>query len=190
MKGSEFFEIGKRFFIQGNLKESIEAFAKAAEEGYDPQISYLSRAAAYLKLRETDKAIEDLSRMISTGGESPRVYYYRGMAYAQKKNFGKSVEDFTRAIELKPDDGASWFARGASYLEMGKIEEAGEDIKHAANYLAASVQGYADLIGDRTHLDKVLAILEGERRTEGFDLNEAEFDTIRGMLEESVSAET
>ena len=188
MKVNDFFEDAKRLFVEGKLGESIEAFTKAVDAGYDPKISYLSRGAAYLKLHDADRAIEDFSRVI-TMGESPRAHYYRGMAYAQKKDFTKAVEDFTRAVEMKPDDGASYFARGASYLEMGKIDEAGEDIRNATNYLTASVQGYADLIGDRTNLDTVLAVLEGERRQEALDLNEADLETIRTMLEEGVSAE-
>jgi tetratricopeptide (TPR) repeat protein len=187
MDANAFFEDGKRLFVGEKWGESIEAFTKAADAGYDPVISYLSRGAAYLKLRDAENAIEDFSRVIESYGESPRSYYYRGMAYAQKKDFGKAVEDFTKAIELKPDDGAALFARGASYLEMGKIDEAGEDIKHATNHLATAVQGYADMIGDRTHLDRVLAILEGERRNDALDLNDAEFETIRSMLEEAVS---
>jgi tetratricopeptide (TPR) repeat protein len=188
MVTNDFFEDGKRHFVEGRLRDSIEAFTKAVEAGYDPQICYLSRGAAYLKLREVDNAIEDFSRVITLGAGRTRVYYYRGMAHAQKKEYGKAVEDFTRALELKPDDGASLFARGAAYLEMGRTEEAGEDIKHATHYLNAAVQGYADTIGDRTHLDKVLAILEGERRSEALDLNESEFETIKAMMEEAVSS--
>ena len=188
MEASDFFEEAKRLFVEGKLRESIEGFTKAADGGYDQRISYLSRGAAYLKLRDADRAIEDFNRVVSLG-EDNRVYYYRGMAYSQKKDFAKAVEDFTRSVEMKPDDGAAYFARGASYLEMGKIDEAGEDIRNATNYLTASVQGYADMIGDRTHLDKVLAVLEGERRQDAIDLNESEFETIRTLLKESVSDE-
>jgi tetratricopeptide (TPR) repeat protein len=111
------------------------------------------------------------------------------MAYAQNRNYEKAAEDFSRAIMLKPGEGTFLFARGAAYIEMGKLEEAGQDIRNAANYLAAAAQGYADTIGDRTHLDKVLAVLEGERRAETLDINEAEFETIRQMLEGGVSKE-
>ena len=189
MKANDIFEGAKRLFIEGKFRESAGAFTKAAAAGYDQKICYLDRGAAYLKLREADNAIDDFNTAITLDGRSPRAYYYRGMAYAQKKDYGRAVEDFSKALELKPDDGTSMFARGASYLEMGKIDEAGEDIRNATNYLAAAVQGYADTIGDRTHLDKVLAILEGEKRQENFDINESEFETIKTLLEESVAAE-
>jgi tetratricopeptide (TPR) repeat protein len=189
MKANDIFEDAKRLFVEGKLKESAEAFTRAAKAGYDGKISYLSRGAAYLKLRDADSAITDFSSVIAMDEKSPRAYYYRGMAYAQKKDYVKAVEDFSKAIELKPDDGASIFARGASYLEIDKVDEAAEDIRNATNYLTAAVQGYADTIGDRTHLHKVLAILEGERRQDKLDINESEFETIKAMLEEAVGAE-
>jgi tetratricopeptide (TPR) repeat protein len=189
MKANDFFEDAKRLFVEGKFKDSIAAFTQAADAGYEREISYLSRGAAYLKLREADNAMADFSSVITLDGGNARAYYYRGMAHAQKKDFTGAAEDFTRAVELKPDEGAFLFARGASYLETGKIDEAAEDIRNATNYLEATVQGYADMIGDRTHLHKVLAILEGERRRETLDLNESEFETIKAMLEEAVGAE-
>ncbi len=189
MKAIDFFEDGKRLFVEGKLKDSIEAFSKAADSGYDSEISFLSRGAAYLKLRDADRAIEDFSKVIDMNGKNARAYHYRGMAYAQKKDFTSAVQDFTRAIELKPNEGAFFFARGASYMELGKNVEAGEDIRNATNYLEAAVQGYADLIGDRTHLHKVLSILEGERRREMLVLDESEYETIKSMLEDAVGAE-
>lgn len=184
MKANDFFEEGKRLFVEGKLRESISEFTNAADAGYDKKISFLSRGAAYLKLREADKAIGDFSEVIALDEKNARAYYYRGMAEAQKKNFESAVEDFAKAVELKPNEGTFLFARGASYMELGKNDEAGEDFRNATNYLEATVQGYADLIGDRTHLDKVLAILEGERRREMLALDESEFEAIKAMLQE------
>jgi Flp pilus assembly protein TadD len=189
MKANDFFEDGKRLFVEGRLRDSIEAFTKAADAGYDSEISYLSRGAAFLKLRKADEAIEDFSKVIHLNGENARAYHYRGMAHAQKKDFASAVEDFTRALELRPNEGAFLFARGASYMELGKNVEAGEDIRNATNYLEATVQGYVDTIGDRTHLHKVLAILEGERRREMLAVDESEYEAIKSMLAEGVGAE-
>jgi len=189
MEANVLFEEGKRLFVEGKLEESIDAFTKALEAGLDPKMSYLSRGAANLKLKEPDRAIGDFNKVIELDNANFRAYYYRGMANSQKRDFEKAVADFSKAIELKPDDGAAIFARGASYIELGKIEEAGMDIKNATNYLAAAVQGYASTIGDRTHLDKVLAVLEGERRTDRLDINEDELETIKKWLQGGVSKE-
>ena len=186
MSASDFFEEGKRFFVEGNYEKSIESFTKAAEAGHDQTISYLSRGAAFLKLRRADEAIADFSWVIDAGGDNSRAYYYRGMARAQKGDYEKAAEDFSKAIAQKPGEGTFLFARGAALIEMGKLEEAGEDIRNAANYLAAASQGYAAMIGDRTHLDKVLAVLEGERRAGAIEINDAEFETIKQTLESGI----
>ena len=189
MKANDFFEEGKRLFVEGKLEESISAFTKAMDAGYDPIVTYLSRGAAYLKLKEPDRAIGDFNKVLELDKNNARAYYYKGMANTQKKDFEKAVADFSKAIALRPEDGASSFARGASYIELGKLEEAGKDIKNATNYLAAAVQGYASTIGDRTHLDKVLAVLEGERRAETLEINEDELKTIKKWLTGGVSQE-
>jgi Flp pilus assembly protein TadD len=187
MGADGFFEEGKRFFVEGKLRESISAFTKAVEGGYEPRISYLSRGVAYLRLRESDKAIADFSRVIHLDSNNPRAYYFRGIAHAQEKDFEKAVADFSDAIRLKPDNGAAVFARGAAYIEIGKPEEAVRDIKNASNYLAAVVQGYADMMGDRTHLDKVLAVLEGEKRADVLEISQSEFETIKKWLQKGGS---
>ncbi|MDH4231980.1 MAG: tetratricopeptide repeat protein [Nitrospirota bacterium] len=189
METNEFFEVGKRLFVEGKMKESIESFTRALESGYDPKISHLSRGAAYIKLKESDKALEDFEKVIELDKSNARVYYYRGMANVQKKDFEKATADFGRAIQLKPEDAASIFARAASYIELGQLEKAAEDIRNAANYLAAAVQGYASTIGDRTHLDKVFAVIEGERRENALEINEDELDTIKKWLTGGISKE-
>lgn len=186
MGAHEFFEDGKRLFVEGKLKESIDAFTEALDTGGNPEIIYLSRGTAHLKLKETIEAIDDFTKAIESGKRNPRTYYYRGMAYTNKEDFGKAVADFSKAIELKPDYAQAFFARGASFIRMNKLEEAGQDIKNAVTYSEAAIQGYADFIGDRTYLDKILAVLEGERRTSALAINDAEFAMIRKWIEEKV----
>jgi tetratricopeptide (TPR) repeat protein len=187
MEANELFQEAKRLFVQEKYRESIDAFTKAADAGYDSTMAYLSRGVAYMKLKETDRAITDFSSVLAREQKNPRAYYYRGMAYAQKKDYEKAAADFTKAIDVQPGDGTLWYARGASYLKMGKMDEAANDMRVASNYLDATVQGYADTVGDRTHLHRVLAVLEGEAREGAFDLNDSEFEAIKAMLEESAS---
>jgi threonine dehydratase len=159
-------------------------FTKALEAGYDAKISYLSRGAAYLKLKEPDRAIGDFSKAIELDNSNVRSYYYRGMANAQKKDFEKAVADFSKAIELKPDDGASIFARGASYIELGKLEEAGKDIKNAAIIWQP---GYRDTraLSGQDIMDKFLRSSRERRQT--LEINEDELETIRQWLKGGVS---
>jgi tetratricopeptide (TPR) repeat protein len=79
-------------FIDGKHKESIEAFTKAIEAGADHYVSYLSRGAAHLKLKEVDEAISDFNDAINVNSKSARAYYFRGIAYMMKEEFEKSEE--------------------------------------------------------------------------------------------------
>lgn len=88
MDAHEFFEDGKRLFVEGMLRESIDAFTKALDAGADPEITYLSRGTAYLKLKEANEAIDDFTKAIEADKSSPRACYYRGMAYTNKEDFG------------------------------------------------------------------------------------------------------
>lgn len=184
MGADELFEEGKKLFLEGKIEESINAFSKALDAGSEPGITFMSRGTAQLKLRNPDAAIADFSRAIDAVRDNPKPYYFRGMAYTNKEDFEKGVADFDKAIELKPDYASAIFARGASYIRMNRLEEGGADIKNAVNYGEAAVQGYADTIGDRTHLDRVLAVLEGERRASALAINDAEFEMIRKLLTE------
>jgi tetratricopeptide (TPR) repeat protein len=185
METNEFFEAGKRLFVEGRMEECIDSFTKALESGYDPKMSHLSRGAAYIKLKESDKALEDFDKVIGLDKNNARAYYYRGMANTQKKDFKKAVADFSKAIELRPDDGASFFARAASLIELGDNEKAVADIKNAANYLAAAVQGYASTIGDKPLIcgARFSSVLEGEKGKD-LEINEVEQETIKNGLPE------
>lgn len=179
-----YFEEGKRLFVEGKLKESVDAFTRALEAGSDPSITYLSRGAAHLNLGAIESALVDFTAAIETGKKSSKAYYYRGMAFTAKEDFERAAADFSKAVEIKPDNAAALFARGASYIRMNRLEEAGQDIKNAVNYAEAELQGYADMIGDRTHLDAVRAVLEGEKRATSLGLSDAEFETVKKLLME------
>jgi hypothetical protein len=55
MEAKQIFEEGQMLFIEGKVKESVEAFSKAIEAGADPFMAHLSRGAAYLRLRDVDR---------------------------------------------------------------------------------------------------------------------------------------
>ena len=84
---TDFFEEGKRLFVEGKLEESIDTFTKAMEAGYDAKISFLSRGTAHLRLKDADKALKDFTKTIEIDKGYARAYYYRGMALYPEKRF-------------------------------------------------------------------------------------------------------
>jgi tetratricopeptide (TPR) repeat protein len=173
------------FFIDGKDKESIEAFTKAINAGADPYITFLSRGAAYLKLKESDEAIKDFDKAIKANSKSARAYFFRGMAHLLKNDFEKSVEDFTKALELKTDYGMAKFARSAAYGRLNKADEAAKDLMEVLPQMETNLQSFADTYGIvRTEMGKVLAQISGETPWPTLTLDEKEMDTLKKWLSE------
>jgi tetratricopeptide (TPR) repeat protein len=171
-------------FIDGKHKESIEAFTKAIEAGADHYVSYLSRGAAHLKLKEVDEAISDFNDAINVNSKSARAYYFRGIAYMMKEEFEKSVSDFSKALELKSDYVIAKFSRAVSYGRMNKLDEASQDMMAVMPHMEQNMQSFADTYGIvRTEMFKVMAQLSGDRQWPTLKLNEKEIDTLKKWLE-------
>lgn len=182
MDAKEIFREAQILLMKGQHAESVDAFTRALDAGAEPFITHLSRGAAYLRMKEPDRAIEDFTSAADIDGRSARAYYYRGAAHMFKEDYEKAVDDLAAAIELKPDHGAAFFARGTCYAQMGMDEESARDIKTALSYSEVAVQGFVDTFGIlRTQFDSVLALLSGGKRT---DLTEEETAKIKKWLQE------
>lgn len=177
----ELFDRGQRLFMKGKYNESIEKFMQAMEAGHEPGIVYLSRGVAYMKISNWDEAISDFDKAIEIDARNASTFYYRGTAYMLKDDYARAVSDFSRVMEIHPDHRPAIFARGVSYVNMGKGEEGSKDIKRAMAYAAAAMQGFSDMHGWRTQLDKAIAVMEGKREEE-VELTEREIEALKKWL--------
>jgi len=185
MEAREIFREGQFALMRGELEESVGAFTRAIEAGFTEAVVYLSRGAAYMKLKKADEAIADFGRAIEINPGSDRAHYYRGSAHMLREDYPSAVADLTRAIELNPDHGAAFFARGACHAQLGEDEQATKDMKTALAYAETAAQGIADTFGIiRTHFDMAMALLSGERRPTTVELTEKERELVRKWLAE------
>ncbi|OGW40960.1 MAG: hypothetical protein A2Y97_03230 [Nitrospirae bacterium RBG_13_39_12] len=172
-------------FVNGKERESIEAFTKAFEAGADLFIVYLSRGAAYLKLKEVDEAINDFSKAIEVNNKNARAYYYRGMAFIFKSEFEKAVSDFSNALEIKNDLFAAKFARAIAYIRLKNFEEAALDFKNVIPQMEINLQSFANSYGIlRNEISRVLSQLHGEGISPMLQLSEEEIFTLKKWLAE------
>jgi tetratricopeptide (TPR) repeat protein len=177
----ELFDSAQRLFMKGKYRESIEKFTKTLQAGHEPGIVCLSRGVAYLKINESDEAIKDFDKTIGIDGGNATAFHYRGTAYMLKEDYARAVADFSKAIEIHPGHRAAILARGVSYVNMGRTEEGSSDIRRAMVSAAAAMQGFSDVSGWRTQLDKVIAAMEGHGKDE-VDLTEKEIETLKAWL--------
>jgi tetratricopeptide (TPR) repeat protein len=185
MDPKELFREGQFHLMRGELEESVEAFTKAIGAGAEDAMPYLSRGAAYMKLKKPLEAIADFGSAIEKDSQNSRAFYFRGAAYMLVDELEKAVEDLDRAIELNPENGAAFFARGTCHAQLENDDQATLDMKTALSYAKTAAQGMADTIGlIRTHFDMAMALLSGERKPTTVQLTEQEQAQIKRWLEE------
>ncbi|MBI5559537.1 MAG: tetratricopeptide repeat protein [Deltaproteobacteria bacterium] len=164
MTTTELFHEAQTLFIDGQLKESIEKFTRAHDEGYDPVRSYLSRGVAYLKTGEYDKAIDDFTAVLELEPDNDRGYYYRGIAFLDEGDYECALEDLNHAITMNRERGTAFLARGLAKSQLGREEEAVRDFKSAVVYSDVEVGSFANTFGsNHTLFERSMALLEGER---------------------------
>jgi len=179
MTTTELFREAQNLLVDGNLKESIDMFTRAHDEGYDPVRTYLSRGAAYLKSEEYDKAIDDFSAVIALDPANGRGYYYRGIALMDKGDFEHALEDLDHAIVLNHELGTAFLARGLAKSGLGCEEDAASDFKVAVAYSDVEASSFAHTFGNtHTLFEKSMALLEGERGPLRIVLTPAEINKL------------
>ena len=175
----------QRLFIKGRHKESIHVFTESITAGGGSEIAFLSRGVAYLKTEQTEKAIEDFSKVIDLNDRNIRAHYYRGITYLIKENHEKAISDLDKTIELKPDHGAAFFARGTAYAQTGNDYEATKNIKTAITFSEVNMQAFSDSFGVfRPRFDKVMAIMTDKEKTPPLTLSVEEIETVKKWLDE------
>ncbi|HMK50253.1 MAG TPA: tetratricopeptide repeat protein [Thermodesulfovibrionales bacterium] len=184
MDKNELLKEAQLLMVDGKDLESAQAFTKALEAGADPYITYLSRGVAYIKLRDSEKALADFNNAIKENNTSPRAYFYSGIAHMMKEDFEAAIKAFTRSIELKPDYLVAIFARGVSHARLGRYDEASKDILKVTPQMEQDLQSFADSYGIvRTQMWKVMSQVSGESRYPEMNLSEKDMNTLKQWLE-------
>lgn len=178
------FQEAKKLFMSGHPEESIKMFSKAQEEGCNPVQILLSRGAAYIKIGEYDKAIEDLGAVLDIDTDNERAFYFRGIANILKEEYAAAAADLTRSIALNHERGAAFLARSICYVELDRMEEAARDVKTAIAFSNIEVERFTALFGEnRTLFDRSMALLEGERGPWSIVLDEVEINKLKKWIE-------
>jgi tetratricopeptide (TPR) repeat protein len=184
MATNELFHEAQDSFIHGRLRESIDGFTRAHDEGYDPVRSYLSRGVVFLKMEDFFRAIDDFSAAIELEPDNERGYYFRGIAFLNKNEFELARQDLTHSLHLNPSRGTAFFARGLVETEMGLDDEAVTDFKAAVAYSDVETSTFAHSFGSyHTMFERSMALIEGERGPLTMVLTEEEIKKLEKWIE-------
>lgn len=95
-------------------------------EGTRPKTAseYVDRAQAYLKWRETDKALIDVNTALTLNRYDASAYAVRGSIYFMKEDYPRAIANYKTAISLNSDDPICFFENGESLYVLGRYLKA------------------------------------------------------------------
>jgi tetratricopeptide (TPR) repeat protein len=128
-------------FELGKFKAAVDDISSAIgpeQDQHNKANMLKDRATFYLRLGQSDKAIQDLTTAISIRPKEYYNYSHRGDVYASLHQYRKAVEDYTYAIKINDgrfDDFDSLYTlRARAYEKLGRKDLAALDRKKAATY--------------------------------------------------------
>jgi tetratricopeptide (TPR) repeat protein len=131
---STWFDSGFSRHKAGDLKEAVRLYSKAIENDEKFVMAYQMRAAAWQRLRQFSRAIDDYSMVINIGEPSFKAvgYLNRGIVKNMAGHYSEAIPDFSLAISIDRYMGPAYFHRGIARSKTG--DQAGnlEDFMQAA----------------------------------------------------------
>lgn len=97
-------ELGKLYFLSGDIEKAEESFSKAIEVKPDYFEAFFEMGRLYLDDNQIDKAIVQLEIAIQIFPEHSNSLYFLGLAYQEKGQISKALTYYNRVLELNPGD--------------------------------------------------------------------------------------
>lgn len=114
---------GNQLMKEEKYNEAIQCYTKAMELDSANAVFPCNRAAAYSKMGDHQKAIEDCQKALSLDPNYGKAYGRMGLSYHNLNNLQKAKESYTKALELDP--GSTFYQTSLSQVEE-KIRESQE----------------------------------------------------------------
>ena len=107
------------------------------------KLSYLARGSVYLKMSESENAIDDFNRALEIDANHPKAYHLRGLAHEMAGDNDEALRDFDRAIDIDSEYGAAFYSRASLLTKMGQEDSALEDMKMVNHLSNINVESFA-----------------------------------------------
>ena len=116
----------------GSGDVAIAACSRAIDAGASqPAALYRSRAVAYFRKGDFERAIADTSEAIRIDPRLGKAYRTRGAAYSAKGDKDRALADWNEAIRVDPADAMSYNNRALLYSGRGEHDRAIADFNEA-----------------------------------------------------------
>ena len=121
------------YFSRGNMwlsrgdRKALEDFSRCTTIEAKNVIAWNKKGLAWLKLENTNRAINDFKYAIRLDKDYYPSYLNRGRAYLQSKEYQKAIEDLTKALTYNAEDNNVLYYRGVGWLQLGEYSNAVSD---------------------------------------------------------------
>jgi len=96
-------EEGNKYFKDQAFKEAIASYTKALEfSSIDSHLLYSNRSAAYLTLKDFDKAMQDAKKCIDIKPDWSKGYFRLGRALLDQNEIADAFINFHKGLKLEP----------------------------------------------------------------------------------------
>src|SRR5262249_42057829 len=92
---------------------------------------YVLLADAWHGLRDSDNALQALSKAIQLNCRQSSVYLARACLYKERKDFVHAIEDYTKVIQIDPESPIGYYGRATAFLGECKYARARADLEYA-----------------------------------------------------------
>ena len=138
--------LGLAYFYQGKMEDAVREYSKAIKMEVNEAVTMLAffnRANAYRFLKEYDKSIADLGKVIELREKDKEAHFMRGWNYLAKHDYKKAEADFRKAIEIHRPYVQAHNYLGIVYLKQNDFKKAVECFSKALE-LTPEDQYYPD----------------------------------------------
>eukprot|EP01017_Pseudomicrothorax_dubius_P038410 TRINITY_DN5752_c0_g1_i1.p1 TRINITY_DN5752_c0_g1~~TRINITY_DN5752_c0_g1_i1.p1 ORF type:complete len:274 (-),score=69.25 TRINITY_DN5752_c0_g1_i1:130-951(-) len=95
---------GNEFYSEGKLAEAIDLYTQAINKNPLEVSFWTNRAAAYLKLGESKKALADAHQAKKVDPDWIKAYFREGEAYMQLEEYGEAAASFWEGLYKQPSN--------------------------------------------------------------------------------------
>lgn len=127
------------------MTQAVAQLSRLIQAEPTQAVLYARRGAAWFKLREFDKAIEDFSAALKFNDKLDEAYFGRGMALGRNGQVDEGIVDIGVYIHRHPTSSLAYTKRGVRYLWKGDLENAEKDLARAIALNPKNAEAHDDL---------------------------------------------
>jgi tetratricopeptide (TPR) repeat protein len=118
------FELGSKYFNEGNYPEAIVYFKQATEVSPGFAMAYYNLGLSYLRNGSKDEAVGALKKALEIMPDMVTAYLALGECYVEMEKYEDALKSFNRALVLQPSNPKTYFNLGIIYNKNNQVEEA------------------------------------------------------------------